>query len=98
MCEAHNALLTAAEEYLYPAEMVVLRGDGAEMAEWTAKLNQQYVPRRMVLAISSDAGKLPGMLANYVVPETGVLAYVCREGCCLAPVTSLAELQGKVAG
>ncbi|HEC18638.1 MAG TPA: thioredoxin domain-containing protein [Gammaproteobacteria bacterium] len=90
---AHNALLTAAEEYLYPTETMVLRGEAAGLAEWMTQLNKQYAPRRLVLAIPSETQALPGALAGYAPPESGVLAYVCREGSCLPPVASI-ELLG----
>jgi uncharacterized protein YyaL (SSP411 family) len=90
---AHNALLNAAEEYLYPTQTIILRGAVDELEEWTAQLNREYAPRRIVLAISSDVEALPGALAGYAPPEAGVLAYVCREGRCLPPVTTLQELQ-----
>jgi len=93
---AHNALLTAAEEFLYPTETIVLRsareGGMKEMAQWTAALNQEYVPRRLQMAIPGDEPGLPGAQADYAAPETGVRAYVCREGRCLPPLESLAGL------
>ncbi len=95
----HNALLTAAEEFLYPTQTVVLRGAGesaadsasGELVQWMTILNKQYVPRRLQVAIPSDAPRLPGALAGYAAPESGVLAYQCAEGRCLPPVS---ELQG----
>jgi len=98
---AHNTLLTAAEEFLYPTETVVLRSareggareDAAEkMAQWTAILNQEYAPRRLHVAIPGDAPALPAALAGYAAPATGVLASVCCEGRCLSLSESLARL------
>ncbi|MCF6338452.1 MAG: thioredoxin domain-containing protein [Gammaproteobacteria bacterium] len=99
---AHNALLTAAEEFLYPTETIVLRSAGLEaaeeMAQWTAVLNQEYAPRRLQVVIPDDAAMLPGALAAYAVPATGVRAYVCHEGHCLPPLESLAGLHRRKKG
>ncbi len=99
---AHNALLTAAEEFLYPTETIVLRSAGVgaaeEVVQWTVALNQEYAPRRLQVVISDDAPMLPGALAAYTVPATGVRAYVCREGHCLPPLESLAGLHRREKG
>jgi len=99
---AHNALLTAAEEFLYPTETIVLRSAGVEaeeeMAQWTVVLNQEYAPRRLQVVIPDDAPMLPGMLAAYAVPAIGVRAYICREGHCLPPLESLAGLHRREKG
>jgi hypothetical protein len=98
MPHAHNALLHALEDYLYPTETVVVRGPAAEMNTWQQVLAADFAPRRIVLAIPSEAPALPGTLADYVPPETGVLAYVCRESQCLAPVTDMAALRAQLEG
>jgi uncharacterized protein YyaL (SSP411 family) len=90
---AHNALLTAAEEWLYPTETVVLRGPQTALDEWVSALAADYAPRRLVLAIPENAVSLPGALAAYPAPATGVAAHVCREGRCLAPLSNLPDLQ-----
>lgn len=99
---AHNALLTAAEEFLYPTEIIVLRDAGKaaaeEMAQWTAVLNREYAPRRLQVAIPGDGSVPSGALAGYAAPTTGVMAYICREGRCLPPLESLAELHRREKG
>lgn len=95
---AHNALLTAAEEFLYPTEIVVLRGNSDDMLAWTTSLKQDYTPGRLVLAIPDDAKTLPAALAGYALAGEGVIGYVCRAGQCLTPVTSLADLQKTLTG
>ena len=91
--QAHNALLTAMEEYWYPTETVVLRGPKALLDEWSVSLAGDYAPRRLVLSIPDDSVALPGALAAYVAPVTGALAYVCQQGSCLAPFSELAQLK-----
>lgn len=96
--QAHNALLTAVEEYLYPTETVVLRGAEEMLAQWHSALAADYAPRRLLLAIPDSATALPGALADYASPATGVTAYVCREGHCMAPVTTLDDLLESLRG
>lgn len=91
--QAHNALITAAEEWLYPTETVVLRGPQAILDEWVAALAADYAPRRLVWAIPDTIASLPGALAAYPAAAAGAVAHVCREGQCLGPVSSLVALR-----
>ena len=50
-----------------------------------------YAPRRMILAIPSDAAGLPEALAAKTARE-GTVAYVCRGPTCSEPVASAAGL------
>jgi uncharacterized protein YyaL (SSP411 family) len=91
--QAHAAMLTALEEYLDPVEIVVIRGPAAEAAEWSASLARSYTPRRMVIAIPSDAAPLPVALAAKRSGDVPV-AYICRGPTCTEPITELAKLMG----
>jgi uncharacterized protein YyaL (SSP411 family) len=93
MPHAHNTLLHALEELLYPTEVVVLRGESEPMQEWLASLAKDYAPRRVVLPLPNGVHGLPEGLAAYGEPEVGVLAYVCRAGECLAPVSEFEDLR-----
>jgi len=85
---AHGALLLALEEYLYPPEIVVLRGRGDPLAQWQQRATGRYAPRRLSLAIPADDAGLPGALAERRAPggDRAVLAYVCSGMTCQAPV------------
>ena len=89
---AHNALLTALEEFLSPTETVVIRGPVESIKEWQDTLANDYAPARMVLAIPENVSSLPDGLANYVAGNGRVLAYVCQDSACHAPASELAEL------
>jgi len=89
----HTALLAALEEYLYPPETVVLRGAVEELTPWQQRCATPYAPRRMVFAIPADASAPPGVLAQRVAPDAGVLAYVCSGTSCQAPVRDLDALE-----
>ena len=89
--EAHATMLNALDEYLAPAEIVVLRGEGGELARWHAELAREYAPRRLVLAIASGAAGLPEFLAAKR-PRAGTVGYVCRGPACSEPLERLEAL------
>jgi uncharacterized protein YyaL (SSP411 family) len=89
---AHTGLLLALEEYLYPVQMLIIRGTQAELEnEWQA-VNLGYTPRRLVFAIPADAEPLAGLLAERK-PADGGIAYLCEGTQCLPPITSVVELK-----
>ncbi len=89
--QAHTAMLTALDEYLDPVEIIVIRGSGAAVADWSAALAPLYAPRRLVLAIPADAGGLPEALASKRVRD-GTVAYICRGPQCSEPIVELGVL------
>jgi len=88
---AHTSLLTALEELLNPPETIIVRGAWPEIDIWRRELAKLYAPRRLVLAIASDASGLPGALADKV-PGKSVIAYICHGSSCSAPRDSLSAL------
>ena len=88
---SHASMLLALEDMLTPPTMVVLRGKHDSLAEWREELLNQYDPRRLVLAIRSDARGLTGLLSRCLV-RGEACAYVCRGTTCSLPVTTLAGL------
>ena len=94
---AHDTLLAALEEQLYPTQLVVLRGEPAALAPWQARLARHYAPRRYAVAIPSAAAALPGALAQR--PGRGaVTAYLCSGTQCSAPITELTLFARELAG
>jgi hypothetical protein len=87
----HNALLVAVEETLHPTQTIVLRGNSEALPAWLARCTQNYVPRRLTLAIPDQAKELPGILAQRV-GKGSVTAYICSGHACEAPVTEFARL------
>ena len=88
---AHNTLLDAVEEFLYPPQVVVLRGEGGELDRWRDRCLDGYFPRRFVLAIPGDVSGLPELLGQRVAKDS-TLAYVCEGHQCKAPVTEFEKL------
>ena len=88
----HGALLLALEELLDPPQTVVLRGSSAAMKPWQALAGGHYRPHRLVVAIPSDAGPLPGILAERAA-RNEVTAYICAGHTCSAPVKDLVQFK-----
>jgi Highly conserved protein containing a thioredoxin domain len=73
---AYNTLLLALEEYLYPPQILILRGKPKAMAAWQRRSNERYAPHRITLAIPSEADNLPASLEARRAKEGGVLMSV----------------------
>jgi uncharacterized protein YyaL (SSP411 family) len=93
---AHGALLRALDEQLHPTETVVLRGRGADLTAWQERAQQNYAPRRLVVAVPVDSVTLSGLLAERK-PMGGTTAYVCSGHACQAPLTNLTEFETALA-
>jgi hypothetical protein len=89
---AHGSLLIALAEYLRPPQTVVVRGTPEALQDWQAQLLRRYAPQRMVLAIPTEAGALPGALAERK-NISATTAYVCSGHTCRPPVTDLGALE-----
>jgi uncharacterized protein len=89
--EGHASMLLALEDYLYPPQIVILRGEASAIQPWLRELNAVFAPRRWTLAVPADATGLPQAIASK--PATaGALAYVCRGSQCTAPISALDAL------
>jgi uncharacterized protein YyaL (SSP411 family) len=89
----HVTLIAALEEYLEPPEILVIRGDDTDIAEWRDQLAKIYAPSRVLLAIGRDEHELPGLLAERKPLDGKTVAYRCVGTHCELPVSSLKELQ-----
>ncbi|HEU4517695.1 MAG TPA: thioredoxin domain-containing protein [Steroidobacteraceae bacterium] len=83
--QAHAAMLNALDEQLDPVEIVIIRGERSDAAAWLRQLSREYSPRRMAIAIPSDAKDLPQALSTKRARERTV-AYVCRGPVCSEPL------------
>jgi uncharacterized protein YyaL (SSP411 family) len=95
----HMSLLNALEEVVSAPDIVILRGQQAEIDRWRQELAKVYAPHRMVIAIAGDVEDLPAALADKKSPQApgsseggAALAYVCRGSTCSAPIDSFAAL------
>jgi len=90
---AHGSLLSALETHLSPPEIIILRGEEGLLETWRKLATQSTMPNRIVLAIPSEVGQLPGLLSSKTAPEAGVLAYLCRGTSCLPPVSDIDDFR-----
>ncbi len=93
---AHTSLLMALDELTQPPTTLVLRGPSDELQSWREELDKLYDPRRMIVAIPSDAPSLPEVLAEKNPAPEGCVAYICNGATCSEPLTSLGELIRKM--
>jgi uncharacterized protein len=89
--QAHMSLVNALEDFLESAQILIIRGDAAEIDRWAAELGALYSPTRMIFAIPRDAAHLPPALAAKQA-TAGTVAYVCSGMTCSAPLTDLREI------
>lgn len=88
---AHAAFLQALEEYLYPPQLIVIRGD-AEAKHWQQTIDRNYAPRRLCFVVPTTATNLPGLLAERKANVNGIRAYACAGTHCQAPADNLDSL------
>jgi hypothetical protein len=88
----HVSLITALEEYLQHPEMIIIRGEPAEIARWRDAATGLYAPRRLVFAIDSATVDLPGALAARRPLAGQTLAYRCVGNRCSLPISSFEAL------
>jgi uncharacterized protein YyaL (SSP411 family) len=89
--QAHMSLANALEDFLASMQIVIVRGDAAQCADWSASLSALYAPTRMIFAVPRDAEDLPPGLAAKPA-AAGTIAYVCTGMTCSAPLTDLREI------
>lgn len=94
---AYNSLLNALEDFLYPPQIIVLRGSETALLPWQAVCRRNYLPQRLLLAIPSAEKELPGVLAACVAHVDKVVAYVCRGVQCSPAITELTEFESQLA-
>jgi uncharacterized protein YyaL (SSP411 family) len=92
----HVSLLAALEEYLTHPEIIVIRGDDADIARWRDSAARVYAPRRLVFAIPAGETKLPGALAERAPVDGETVAYRCVGTHCDLPVTTWEALAAQL--
>ncbi len=91
----HMSLLNALEEFLESTQIVIIRGEAAQIRRWQRELGRLYAPTTMVFAIPDDAAGLPAALADKP-PADRPAAFVCRGGTCSAPIFVLDEVSRRL--
>jgi uncharacterized protein len=94
--QAHMSLVNALEDFQTSMQIVILRGDAADVARWSDTLSAVYAPTRMIVAIPRDAvGLPPGLAAKQAL--AGTVAYLCTGMTCSAPIGDLNEIARELA-
>jgi uncharacterized protein YyaL (SSP411 family) len=88
-------LLTATEEYLYPPQLIIVRGTGKQLETWRALAQKVYAPNRCVFCIDNNATDLLEPLARKA-PMSTTVAYVCLGHTCLPPIVDMAEFEARL--
>lgn len=92
MTSGHTTMLLAVEDYLFPPQTIILRGEPDTLKTWQAECQKDYAPQRLCFAIPTEATtKLPGILAERK-PQGAAVAYICTGYQCSAPITSFTDL------
>ena len=89
---AHNTLLDAVEEYLYPPQTIIVRAKVDDLKQWQDHAAAHYSPRRFVVTISDAERELPGLLSQRIARGEFV-AYVCEGHQCQPPISDPDELE-----
>ena len=88
----HVSLLNALEEYNTHPEIIIIRGEDAEIGRWRDAMSTSNSATRLVFAIRSDADDLPGALSERKAVAGKTVAYRCVGTHCELPVTELDTL------
>ncbi len=94
----HVSLLNALDEYLEHPDIVVIRGEPAELNEWRDAAAKLFAPRRLVYAIPAGEKGLPGALAGRKAETNKTLAYVCKGTSCSLPIDNWPALAKQLSG
>ena len=90
---AHMSLLNALQEYNSHPEIIVIRGEDAEISQWRTSLAKSCRHSQLIFAIGNDTGNLPGALADREPVAGKTVAYRCIGTHCELPVTSWEALR-----
>ena len=82
---AHCTLLEALEELISPTEIIVIRGQAAELNQWRRRAFEHYAPHRYTLSIPATESGLPGLLDARQVSDR-VRATICSGTQCESPL------------
>ncbi len=96
MASAHGSMLIALREYLHPPRIVVLRGEGDELANWSQRAGRGYAPGRITMAIPTDAAALPAALAEKSA-QGRITCYICEGFVCGQPISDLSRFDAEMA-
>lgn len=95
MPSLHSSLCTALQAR-YPNQIIIIRGEDAQIRKWQSSCQRQYCPERLTFAIPANATDLPQALAGRKA-QGKTIAYLCCGFECSPPIDSLAKLELELA-
>ncbi len=97
---AHNTMLNALEECIYPIKIIFIFAPKLELKHWLYDLHnklgpENYQPRELFFAIASDVNnsELPDAIRTKLEAATKACAFICEGNSCQTPVFSIQELR-----
>ncbi len=97
---AHNTMLNALEEFVYPIKIILIFAPLTELKKWTRELHntngqQAYQPREFIFPIATDADNnhLPEAISSKLKATTSACAYICEGNSCREPVYDSSALK-----
>ncbi|HMK14300.1 MAG TPA: hypothetical protein VK460_04740, partial [Burkholderiales bacterium] len=87
----YTSMTMALEDYLAPPQIIILRGKKEFLDEWQRELQQDYLPRSLLLTLPDAIEGLPQYLDRKAAGP--VTAWVCKGVECLPPIDDLDHLK-----
>jgi hypothetical protein len=88
---AHNSLISALEEQLYPLKLLILRGEVETIKVIKAQADTAYAPRLISLAIPDTVNDLPKGIQDKK-PEGDCIGYLCEGLSCSPPIKNKQDI------
>jgi len=88
---AHNSLITALEEQLYPPMILILRGKEETLKEIKLQADEAYTPRLICLVIPDTQNDLPEGIQDKK-PEGECIGYLCEGLNCSPPMKNREDI------
>ena len=85
---AHGALVMSMEEFLYPPDLIIIRGHLERALEWLTPIKGGYLPHTMIFLVPTEEKNLPGILSNFKCGQE-VTAYICNGTSCTPPINDI---------
>ena len=88
----YAGMAIALGEHIRPPNLLVVRGQAAEVFRWRDQLAREYLPDTQIFALPDEAAGLPAALAK---PPRGepVNGWLCRGVICLPPIGDFVQLK-----
>ncbi len=94
---AHAAMLDVLEEFLYPPNIIIIRGKEDQKQDWLTAVNKAFNTRTICFYINDTENKLNTAIVEKSPDVERSTAYLCSGTQCLPPCHSIEELLTKLA-